>query len=646
MNLGGESPIRRVENIPIRNFHIPNHVFLSVFPCLEPSISTDQSLSSTPQLESNMYKVGTAKVEVTAFKKDVGMMGYGMTWNTVHDVETPLYSRAFFFQHQPSGRNAVVVVTEMAFVTQSVRQGVLKRLRRKHADLQLSESDILLSAQHTHSGPGGYSHYGLYNITVPGFVPEVYTTLVDGITRAIVLASQNLQEARLTLAQGTFPDDVPVAFNRSMRAYLKNPEAGALSPDQSHLAVDRTMPLLRIDSPDGKPIAALNWFGVHTTSVHNDNHSICWDNKGYAADFMERDLRQSSGNPDFLAAFAQGTAGDVTPNYVWDAEKKWTRGPFKDDFESARHNGRLQYQLARDIHREAVQGKPIEGPPDSALVNVNFANVACDPDFTGGRSDCRTGPACHGVAFFQGTKEGPGMEPAVANVAKGLSRFIKFYENAVSIFWKKERRAAMRQKYRVHGRKIILFEAGNRKVLGSGDIANLIVPAFVDESIRNLKRLHPKGWKEDKPWVPHVLPLQLLTLGNLAFAAIPAEITTIAGQRLRQTLESELAAAGIEQVILFPYSNAYCGYITTHEEYQVQCYEGGHTVYGEWTLAAFQTRFRELARELTKKAQHRRIEHDARLPEFSQEELAKRMFQDKNDSSPHEDKNPTGLPVL
>lgn len=590
-----------------------------------------------------MYKVGTAKVEITAFKKDIGMMGYGMTWNTVHDIETPLFARAFFFHHLPSAKNIVLVIAEMAFVTASIRQGVLKRLRRKHAHLDLQEADILLSAQHTHSGPGGYAHYGLYNITVPGFVPEVYTTIVDGIAQAIVKASQNLQNAELSFSTGEFPQEVPVAFNRSFNAYLANPDSDNLEKGQENLAVDREMQLLRIDGIDGQKIGAVNWFGVHTTSVHNDNHSICWDNKGYAAQFQETEIRKEVAGKGFIGAFAQGTAGDVTPNYVWDKKKKWTRGPFEDDFESAKENGRLQFELAREIYEQAPSATKIQGPFRSVLSHINFANVACSPEFTGGVEGARTGSACHGVSFFCGTKEGPGMPPALGVVSKGLSQFIKVYEHSISLFWSKARRRAMKQKYKVQGKKRILFETGARKVLGSGDIVNLIIPGFADESIRNLKRMHPKGWKEDKPWVPHVLPLQITALGQLAFAAIPGEITTIAGKRLREMLEKELASQGISRVILMPYSNTYCGYITTYEEYQKQLYEGGHTVYGEWTLAAFQTQFQLLAQQLKRKNESHAT--NIRPPEFSQEELNKRMYLNKSAS-----KNPQtsdkGLPVL
>ena len=39
----------------------------------------------------------------------------------------------------------------------------------------------MLTATHTHSGPGGYSHYLLYNLSIPGFVAPVHQAIVDGI---------------------------------------------------------------------------------------------------------------------------------------------------------------------------------------------------------------------------------------------------------------------------------------------------------------------------------------------------------------------------------------------------------------------------------------------------------------------------------
>ncbi|MEM6269418.1 MAG: neutral/alkaline non-lysosomal ceramidase N-terminal domain-containing protein [Bacteroidota bacterium] len=572
------------------------------------------------------YEVGTGLAEITAFKKDIGMMGYGMHWNTVTDIETPLLARAFLFRSPDRDQAVGIVICDMCFVSQAVKSGVMKKLRRKHPEIALTEASLMLLAQHTHSGPGGYNHYGLYNISVPGFVPEVYQQIVAGITEAIRQAWNHFQPAKLRFSKGEFAPNPEIASNRSMKAYLRNPEAQGANPKRPEMAVDRTMRLLRMDRPDGTPIGAINWLGVHTTSVHNDNHSICWDNKGYAADYLERELREKSGNADFLGAFAQGAAGDVTPNYQYDKKKKWTRGRYADDFASARHNGRLQYEVAREIHQNAAAEPPVAGNLDSGLLHVNFSDVLCDPVFTNGVENARTAAACHGVAFFAGTQEGPGMVPVIVHAARFMAWWVKQYEKFTVLFQARHQRRRLRHKYAAHGKKVILIEAGERRVLGTAWVKGLVVPGFADPTIRYFKRLHPRGWDEDKPWVPHVLPLQIVTLGSLAIVGLPAEATTIAGQRLRQVVEKELAAHGIHEVIIAPYANAYCGYLTTREEYDVQAYEGGHTVFGQWTLAAFQTKLRSLAREMAKLRDARQLTDEVRPPEFSEEELRRRTY--------------------
>jgi len=575
-----------------------------------------------------MYKVGVGKTDITAFKPNVGMMGYGMYFNTVHAVETQLYSRAFVFEGVNGGR-LYYVVNEQLMITVAMRNAILKQLTIEHPALKVTDQNLFLTAQHTHSGPGGYSHYGLYNISIPGFVPEVFQEIVEGTVAAIVEASQNLQPAKLYYEKAAFPDDVEIGINRSMDAYLSNPEAKDIPKDATHLAMDRTMRLLRIDGMDGSRIGSINWFGVHTTSVHNDNHRICSDNKGYAADYLESSIRETEDGPGFIAAFAQGKAGDISPNYIYDAKKKWTRGKFEDDLESARHHGKLQFLQAQSIYNDASKGHQVEGSIDVIAGKFDFSDVSCDAEFTGS-PNCRTSPACHGVSFFAGTAEGPGTPKAITGLSIFLTRLIKYYELATNFLRNKAARERIKTKYKTQSPKDILFETGERKVLGSYDIKNLIIPAFSDPSIRNLKTLHPKGRKEQLPWVPHVLPLQIARLGKLVIIGIPAETTTIAGQRLGDVIRDTFEQEGVHDIIISPYSNAYCGYITTQEEYQNQRYEGGHTVFGKWTLAAFQTKLKALAHEMLAENQPRQIRHDVSYPVFSPEEIKRRSYSEKS----------------
>jgi neutral ceramidase len=571
-----------------------------------------------------MYEVGTGKADITAFKKDVGMMGYGMFHNRIKGVETPLYARAFVVRDLTTKRKIAFVNAEIAFITISIKRGVMKKLKRHHADLEFEPDNVFLTAQHTHSGPGGYSHYGLYNIAVPGFVPEVYQNIVDGIVSAIVEAEGKMRPAKISFAKGSFATDIDVAINRSVKAYNQNPEVAKVSEKDAHLALDREMHLFRVDGIDGKPIGSFNFFGVHTTSIHNDNTKINADNKGYASTFLEAEMHNE--NPDYISVFAQKATGDVTPNYVWDKKKKWTRGKFEDDIESAKYNGKLQFEKAKELNALAKEnGESIALGIDYALSHANFANITPDLEFTN-NPQAKTFLSCHGVAFFKGTTEGPGMAPILVAVANFATAVVKVYDYTRAMFVNKAERTKIHEKYRIQGPKKILIETGDRRLLGTRNVTGFIVPAFIDPTIKYFKVFHKSGGLDHKPWTPQTLPLQIVTLGQVAFVAVPGEITTIAAKRLRQTVLDNLAQRGVSEVIICSYSNAYCGYITTFEEYQVQCYEGGHTPYGQWTLAAFQTKFKELAQQLLKNPEERQIDTSAAPVEFTEEELNKRTF--------------------
>lgn len=571
-----------------------------------------------------MFETGTGIADITAFKKGVGMMGYGMHFNFVEEVETPLSARAFVLRDISTQKKVVFVNAEIAFITISIKSGVVKQLQDKYPHLNYHTDNVLLTAQHTHSAPGGYSHYPFYNFSIPGFVPEVYECIVNGIVEAIVKAESNMQPSNLYLNTGVFEPEQDVAFNRSIRAYNANPEVQKLALDQTHLAVDREMTLIRIEGNNNRKIGAICWFGVHTTSIPNDNRKICYDNKGYASAYFEKDIRTTSDNTSFTAIFAQPPCGDVSPNYIWDNEKKRTRGKFENPFDNARHNGNLQYLKAKDIYDKALQNQPLIAGIDSVLTYVDFSNVIPDKEFTNGR-EVKTGPACHGIAFFRGTAEGPGMNAALGTVALVLSRTVKNYELLKANFVSSEKKNKILNKYKIQGKKDILIETGEGKILGTSNMKKMIIPAAADKSIATVKQHYNNGALH-KPWIPQILPLQLIIIGELAIAGFPGEITTVAGWRLRDTLLAALQPKGIKKVIISCYANAYCGYVTTYEEYQCQEYEGGHTVYGEWTLAAFQTQFKKLALQLLEAPKNRKTDTGIKPVEFTNEELKKRSF--------------------
>ena len=64
-----------------------------------------------------MFKIGHSKTEIHLFKKGAGMMGYGMFFNTVKEIESKIYSRAFLFKNPDSNNLFCFVNVEICFIT-------------------------------------------------------------------------------------------------------------------------------------------------------------------------------------------------------------------------------------------------------------------------------------------------------------------------------------------------------------------------------------------------------------------------------------------------------------------------------------------------------------------------------------------------
>jgi len=577
-----------------------------------------------------MLEVGTGKAEITAFYKDVGMMGYGMTHQKVEAIETPLYCRAFVFNDTNTGKKIAFVNVEICFITIAIKKSVIDRLKKESPKSTFDFDNVMLTAQHTHSGPGGYSHYALFNFSIPGFVPEIFNVIVKGITNSIIEADNNLKSAKLKLGSGIFDPEINVAFNRSMDAYNSNPDVEKLKNKDWHLALDRDMDLLQINSEKDEPIGLINWFGVHTTSIGSDHRKICYDNKGYASTFFEEDTKIK--NKDFLAVFAQAPCADVMPNFVWEEKRNRMRGKFPDDYESAKYNGKLQFEKAKEISQSLKDDECLNDTSiDYGLMYVDFSNVEIDDEFISESIKSKnkkptTSSACMGVAFFKGTVDGRGISDSLANFASTIIKARKSTELFKNIFRSKKDCEKMEHKYNAQGVKDILIETGERRVLGTRNLNKLGPLSMIDKTMETMKEQYLNGSLDRNSWTPQVLPLQFFIIGKIAIIGIPGETSVVSGRRFKKLLSEILKKRGITKVILSPLANCYSGYITTYEEYQCQLYEGGHTVFGEWTQAAYSTKLKYMANEMLKDESERNFDSKTKPEDFSEEDIAKRSF--------------------
>ena len=262
----------------------------------------------------------------------------------------------------------------------------------------------------------------------------------------------------------------------------------------------------------------------------------------------------------------------------------------------------------------------LQGGIDAVLSYVDLSQVDVPSEFSQGIQGAKTSAACHGVGFFGGTPiDGKGTPKAILKVMSLLAKRVRKQRlvNSNSPHYSKYKAL-----YDSQFPKEIVLESPDNQLLGQHlDFP----PSIFDPLIAEMNRQVKAGAIQDSPLVPSVIPLQIIQIGQLALICCPGEITTTAGQRVIQTVTKQFAIyRGISKVGLVSYCNDYMGYITTNEEYQQQAYEGAHTLYGQWTHAAIQYKFWQLAAQLNLDKSQREYDQVTRPSTIPLHEIEKR----------------------
>ncbi|GLI66734.1 hypothetical protein VaNZ11_010675, partial [Volvox africanus] len=283
--------------------------------------------------------------------------------------------------------------------------------------------------------------------------------------------------------------------------------------------------------------------------------------------------------PGFVAAMAQGSVGDSSPNtqgaFCLDTglpcdlasstcngrnELCHGRGPaWPDDRASAAIIGLQQFLGAIRLYDTAGMQPPLSAPLDFRSVFLDMTNISVSAsEWT---RPGRTCPPAMGMSFAAGTTDGPGVFDFTQGDTRGPQ------------LWRLVRNLVLppsREQQACQAPKPILLDTGQ-----------ITVPYL---------------------WQPRITQISLLRLGRLVIACVPGEFSTMAGRRLKRALKARFATAPNTggsndgpEVVLSGLTGTYSSYITTWEEYQVQRYEGASTLYGPHTLDAYIQEFLRLA---------------------------------------------------
>ena len=440
--------------------------------------------------------------------------------------------------------------------------------------------NLSISATHTHSAPGGFMQYALYEIPTLGYSDEVVHAYAEGIAQSILLAYQNVQRSSIRSAQSWL---MGANRNRSPTSYRLNPQSEQ-DVYKEEGDTDKTMTQMTFHSTDDKNVISglLNWFAVHGTSMNSSNHLISGDNKGYASYLMERYWNGNAtltGTGKFVAAFASTNLGDVSPNTAGPhcidtgepcddgdttnatcrghREKCRSTGPGKDMFESTQIIGELQYAHSINLTLDQQQQRILHGDVAYRHSFIDMSNVTI---VLPNNNVVHTCPAALGYSFAAGTTDGPGQYPFEQGTNTS-NHFLDVMGGFLSV--------PTKEQIQCQAPKPILLNVGQTSF--------------------------------PYQWLPSIIPISIFRIGQLFILNVPAEFTTMAGRRLRNAVNQSIMDNGYDQepiIVIAGLANSYSSYVTTREEYDGQRYEAASTLYGPHTLAAYIQEFQRLVNDL------------------------------------------------
>ncbi|HJZ58628.1 MAG TPA: neutral/alkaline non-lysosomal ceramidase N-terminal domain-containing protein [Gemmataceae bacterium] len=242
------------------------------------------------------WRVGLAQLKITP-ERPVPMSGYASRNKLSEGVAADLYVKAMVLEDR-DGHRAVIVTSDLLGFPAAVAEPTCERIEKKTG---LKREQILLNSSHTHSGP-------TVSLRVPpkdapgageGERAVEYTRdLQDKVVEVVEKAVAKLEPARLSWGGGV------VDFVMNRREFTPN---GVILGVNPRGLADRSVPVLRVDSAEGKPLAVLFGAATHNTTLGPDNYQICGDYAGFAQAHVQEKF------PGAQVMFMLGCAGDSNP---------------------------------------------------------------------------------------------------------------------------------------------------------------------------------------------------------------------------------------------------------------------------------------------------------------------------------------------
>ena len=517
---------------------------------------------------------GFARVDITP-PPGVGLAGNGPEGAEALGYRLRLYARVLVLA-DGGGNRLALVVADLPLSSALLHRRVAELTRRTDG---IGVDRLVIAVTHTHAGPGHFFDAAAYNdqgSSVVGFDPVMVDSLTARIARAVHAAVADLRPARVAWGSRSVWGETRI---RSLPAMLRNiplPVAPADAPaglPQEYRLVDPELAMLRVDLRDPatgafRPAGAFSIFAMHGTGNAPSNDLLDADIHGLVERRLERHIDPDGGFvPRAVYLFANGAEGDVSP--AWPPQSRCDvptlatlpalDGPFTRTLWQWRPPTATHLAACQHAAREAIAviGKDVG---DSAVALFDALGAALSDRLEMGRA--------FATVSLRDSARALGIcpEPAV-----GMSTLVGADDAHTRV-----------QGWRLFG----VFDIGLEQGSPNPDVPGC----------QAHKRKLLDGWFGDLPnrlsvsgTLPSYAQITVLRLGSRVIGAVPAEVTTTAGRRMREQMLASARNAGlpVSAALILGHANGYMEYVATAEEYTAQYYEGGSTLYGPGEAAMF-----------------------------------------------------------
>jgi neutral ceramidase len=247
-------------------------------------------------LAAQSWRAGTSAIKITP-EKPIPLVGYASRTNAFKTVDQEIYAHGLALE-DGSGTRALLITADICILSPTVSEPICDELMQKNG---LKREQILISVSHTHSGPW-VALAPSRSLNLPASstndVVEYTRIFQKKLVEAGTAALASLAPAKLSYGAGV------ANFVMNRREFTTN---GVILGVNPRGYVDRTLPILRIDSPNGQLRAVLFGYACHGTTLPSDSLIVSGDYPGYAREEIKKKY------PGATALFVAGLGGSANP---------------------------------------------------------------------------------------------------------------------------------------------------------------------------------------------------------------------------------------------------------------------------------------------------------------------------------------------